>query len=427
VTDAIYFIILAIAVLACLPWLLAAAVFCIESGAAFLFGPDVRQLLRHRSESTRHPPRPSIAVLIPAHNEELVIASTIEHVRSRLAKGGCGADRVRVGADNCDDSTAKQARAAGAEVVERTDAVQRGKGFALNCGFEHLRHDPPNVVFVLDSDCRVGRFTFEDAPRLADETGRPVQSLNLCRSSGRSATEAVSELGIRFKNLIRPSGLKAMHLPCHLMGTGMALPWSVVQRMPKLGADLAEDMKLGVDLALVGKPTLFCPTSRVVSGLPGDDSAFESQRTRWEQGHLKTAMLAPSLIWHGVTTARTSLVALGLDLLIPPLSLFVACGMALLVATAVIALVTDVAIPFVAMAIAVASFAATIGLGWAIYCRRVVPLKSLASIPWFIVRKLPIYFRFLLGRGQTAWVRTARATASHPASAGSDLSTKATT
>ena len=51
-------------------------------------------------------------------------------------------DRLLVVADNCSDDTAAVARAAGAEVTERSDVERRGKGYALDHGVRHLAADP---------------------------------------------------------------------------------------------------------------------------------------------------------------------------------------------------------------------------------------------------------------------------------------------
>ncbi len=70
--------------------------------------------------------RPSVAILVPAHNEESMISLTIEGIRPQLGDG----DRLLVVADNCTDHTARVAAQAGAQVIERHNATQRGKGFA---------------------------------------------------------------------------------------------------------------------------------------------------------------------------------------------------------------------------------------------------------------------------------------------------------
>ena len=77
-------------------------------------------------------------VLVPAHDEETGLPITLAELRTQLAAG----DRVLVIADNCTDGTARVARAAGADVLERTDAHRRGKGYALAAGVQALAAAP---------------------------------------------------------------------------------------------------------------------------------------------------------------------------------------------------------------------------------------------------------------------------------------------
>src|ERR1700730_7530905 len=76
-------------------------------------------------------------LIVPAHNEEAVIANVIRSLQAV----DWPADRFRVVvvADNCTDSTAAVARAAGAHVLERFDRDQRGKGYALQFAFKASR------------------------------------------------------------------------------------------------------------------------------------------------------------------------------------------------------------------------------------------------------------------------------------------------
>src|SRR3982751_4111106 len=89
------------------------------------------------------------AVVVPAHNEEGVIAETV----LGLIKAESPNLVVLVVADNCSDGTAEAARAAGAEVTIRDEPARRGKGFALAAAREWLRTDPPDVVVIIDADC----------------------------------------------------------------------------------------------------------------------------------------------------------------------------------------------------------------------------------------------------------------------------------
>ena len=79
-------------------------------------------------------PVPTFAVLIPAHNEQAVIQTTLQTLLPTIPAGS----RVVVIADNCSDNTATIARECGATAIERCDASRRGKGFALDFGIAHL-------------------------------------------------------------------------------------------------------------------------------------------------------------------------------------------------------------------------------------------------------------------------------------------------
>lgn len=76
------------------------------------------------------------AILIPAHDEEGMIAGAVESI---LAVSYPSERRqVFVVADNCTDDTAKRARRAGAIVLERHDESKRGKPYALNWALKQI-------------------------------------------------------------------------------------------------------------------------------------------------------------------------------------------------------------------------------------------------------------------------------------------------
>src|SRR5580704_15079974 len=84
-------------------------VFLIEVFASVVFRSSTQ---RNSGSSSRR-----LAVLVPAHNEEAGVYSTLESINLQLTL----TDRVLVVADNCTDNTASIARSAGAEVIERFD------------------------------------------------------------------------------------------------------------------------------------------------------------------------------------------------------------------------------------------------------------------------------------------------------------------
>jgi len=356
-------------------------------------------------------PRPTrIAVLVPAHNEGQGVRATLMQALTQLGQY----DRLLVVADNCNDDTALQARLVGAEVVERHNDVRRGKGWALDFGVRHLEALAlsegyvPDVVIVLDADCVLGPALIPRLAGLAAEYGRPVQASYLMRAPTRGFTARVAEFAMRVKNLARSRGMARLGLPCQLLGTGMAFPWSVAQRAPLASGHLAEDMQLGVRMARDGTPPLFCEDVQVTSVFAASQEGERSQRTRWEHGHLSLLVgEGPHLLWDAVRRGRFAQAMLVMDMLVPPLALLAG----LLILVTFVQLIWAVMTGFVVGLIA--ALTAVLMLGVAIVAARqrfaadLIGLGELAKAPAYMLSKLSIYAGFVIRR-QTEWVRTKR-------------------
>lgn len=381
---------------------LPAAVVCFETWLALVAHPD--KITIHLSyvdniDGTQ------IAVLIPAHNEEAVLGSTLATLVPTLPNG----TRLLVVADNCTDQTAAIARQYGAQVFERQDVVNRGKGFALRAGLEHLAADLPSVVVFLDADCQVAPQTVQLLASAVLATGRPVQGLNLCPAGpGASWQQRLSSFAFRFKNQVRCRGLFRWAGLCHLMGTGMALPWELARNVPLEGRHLTEDMQWGIDLAIAGRPALFVEEAEVTSPLPSQPAAIRSQRTRWEHGHLRTLLTqVPRLLKIAIASRRWSLAALALDLAVPPLAMLVLLLVAGQLAAFGLWQLGGSALPLAVLSVAMAACGGSVLWAWHRLCRNEVPLGILLRAPTYAIAKLPMYAAFLF-RPQRHWVRTPR-------------------
>lgn len=349
--------------------------------------------------------RPRLGVLVPAHNEQAVLRSTLESIRSQLAPQ----DRLLVIADNCTDSTANIAADSGAEVVERTDPVQRGKGFALQCGLACFAADPPAVVVVIDADCQLMPGCLDALARQVAATSRPAQACYLMTPPPvPRAVDVVSSLAILVKNRIRPLGMSKMGLPCLITGSGSAFPWQSLQVRSFSGGNIVEDMQFAVDLALAGYAPRYCDESVVLAGLPDRPSAFLSQRRRWEHGHLQTLFSqAPRLVAAFLRTGRIDLAAMTADLSVPPLSLLAAANVVSLAATFGWLLVQGSPWPFVVTAFGLLLLLSAVGVAWWGFARDRVPFRMLLTIPGYVFAKLPLYATFFYRR-ERDWVRTMR-------------------
>lgn len=349
--------------------------------------------------------RPRIAVLVPAHDEAMAITATLSLILPQLENG----DRLLVVADNCSDETANSALSAGAEVVERLDREQRGKGYALDFGVRHLANNPPEILIMVDADCAVAAGSIDRLARTSLALGQPVQALDLMRSPAEADLKTrIAEFAWVVKNQVRPLGCLRLGWPCQLMGTGMAFPWEIISKASLASGHIVEDMKLGIDLAIAGHMTRFCPEALVTSAFPSSATAIRSQRTRWEHGHLEMILgNMPRLMQEAVRQRNRSLMALALDLSVPPLALLGMLVSALLAVDVTFGLLAQRLLPVLLGATAFAMLGITLFLAWWFFGRQILSPANLACAPFYALGKIPLYLKFVIGR-QVEWVRSAR-------------------
>ncbi len=373
------------------------AVFFIECFAAVVS----RQSERKPSKIER----PKTTVLIPAHNEAEQITEVLEVLKSQVTEQ----DRIIVIADNCHDNTAELARATGVTVLERENKTDRGKGYALDYAMQRIKDDPPEVLVILDGDCILEPNTIENITRKAIATGRPVQSTYLMEQpENPSLKDNISMFSLKVKNLVRLLGLNRLGWHCLLTGSGMAFPWSLISQVSLAGSKTTDDMQLTVDLALAGSTPVFCENALVVGRLMKDRAA-ESQRSRWEHGHLEMILVeVPRLLKAFVKTGNFAALGLALDIFVPPLSLLVMAWIVSEIVTWLAAIVAGVSTtPAILVSVAGGFLMTGVLLAWIRFGRSDLPLKNLLAIPLYILGKIPIYLKFLV-KPQSRWLKTER-------------------
>lgn len=344
-------------------------------------------------------------VLMPAHNEEEGIAKTIAAFRSTAPEGM----RLLVVADNCTDRTAAMAREAGAEVVERNDPQRRGKGYALAFGRDHLRNSPPECVIVLDADCVAARGALAMLADEAFSSNRPAQASYLMQTGGDAPPLVqISNFAFLVKNLVRQRGAARIGAPALLTGTGMALPWAIFAEAALASGDIVEDLSLGIELTRKDQAPRFVEHALVTSEAASARDTI-TQRTRWEHGFVKTARShGLPLVSEGVVEGRWPLFWMGLHLLVPPLALLFALGLAL---AGVLFLTGWLAESGYGPAFAVSAMLGAAGiavfLAWLREGRSTLGFATLLRVPLYILWKIPVYLRLVRG-AETQWVRTNR-------------------
>lgn len=389
---------------------------------------------RRAAQSSRGTREPDlhITVLIPAHNEELVLAATLDSLR--MQEYPAHLLDVVVIADNCKDATAQIAREYGVTVLERFHTEERGKGYALDWALSQLlvRCDALDAVVIVDADTWV-------AP---DFIGIMAARLSLSRDAdGRCALQgrygvlnkadgwraALMAAAFDLVNHVRPLGYDRLGLSIALKGNGMAFTREVLQQARWQGHSITEDMDYGLDLIRFGIRVRYVPEARVLAQMPVTAAQAASQRERWEGGRYRLLReRALPLIKEGVSKRNLALIDAAIALMVPPLAELAAL---LLLWGGLIALGSHWR-----LLLGPALFAALFGLStlgfltyvlgglWVAGASREV-YGALLKAPFYIVWKFALYAAGLVrcrkqtSGGQPEWVRTDRiAMATPPAS-----------
>jgi cellulose synthase/poly-beta-1,6-N-acetylglucosamine synthase-like glycosyltransferase len=355
---------------------------------------------RHVSSNVLKTPR--ACVLIPAHNEEIGLEKTLLSLLPQISDD----DMILVVADNCNDGTADVARKMGVSVVERQNLDQRGKGYALAYGLDAIRDVPPDVVIMIDADCTALPGSILALKQHTIQVQRPVQALNLMRApAGHEQRFAVAEFAWRIKNLLRPLGLSRFGMPCQLMGTGMAFPWELARDTRFASGNIVEDLELGIRMARRRVAPEFFTGATVLSEFPVSKDGEISQRRRWEGGSFAMLMRhGGGTVVNGLMSANVGLMALGLDMLVPPLVLHAFAIVAYVIVSAFCALVFGSSGLTLAILLPVL-FAVAIGLSWWSQGRDLLPVRMWARLFPYLLSKLNIHRKQPNG---TDWVRADR-------------------
>lgn len=361
---------------------------------------------RHRA-SDATPSR--FAVIVPAHDEELLIGTTL----ASLAQLDYPADRytVHVIADNCTDHTAERAQAAGAHVHERTDEAHRGKGYALAWMFARLAAEetPYDAYVILDADTVVAPALLRAFDRGLAAGAQALQAHNAVLNATESPTAALRWVALSLMNYVRPLGRATLGGSSTLTGNGVCLTPGILARHPWQAFGLSEDYQYYLTLVAAGVRVAFVPDAQVYSVMPTSARQLQTQDIRWETISPDARGWQRRIAWRlfadGLRLRDWARLDALVELLTPPLSALVGgCALVVVVAFALLAPVQ------LALGLALIILL-LVYVGSAFYLLRPprAVYRALLYAPAYVIRKLWVYFVLRRRRKHTnTWVRTAR-------------------
>lgn len=351
-------------------------------------------------------PQTRFAVLVPAHNEELLIRRV---VGSLLAVDYppdlyC----LHIIADNCTDCTAELARAAGATVHERNDPERRGKGYALRWLFGQLLADPTagDAFVVVDADSLVNSGFLRALDRRLQRGAVAIQAYDTVLNTAASWGTALRYIAFCLLHYLRPLGRKLFSGSAGLKGNGMVFRRAVLEGMDWDAFSVTEDLQFHLDLLLGGHVVEFAPDAVVWSEMPGSLQAAHAQNARWESGRLDLlGSYVPGLLRAALTQRRFVLFDAAMEHIIPPFSVSFAAAVVVVAAAALGGWSAALGLGLFALLGQVAY--TLIGL-WLVRA----PAKvywALVYAPFYVVWKLVMWLPMALGKRRSReWVRTAR-------------------
>src|SRR5690606_33788708 len=150
------------------------------------------------------------------------------------------------------------------------------------------------------------------------------------------------------------------------------------------------------ELALAGHAPYFSPHARVHSSLPESARGSRTQRQRWETGQMATlGRYVPRLLWRAVREGRRDLLALGLDLSVPPLALLSVLQLGSLAAGVASGLALQVWAPLGVSMVGAVCLSGGVVVAFRRFGRDTVSIGDLVQVPVYVARKSSVYWDFL--------------------------------
>lgn len=369
-------------------------------------------IISRASRKNRYPANTRFAVIIPAHNEEVIIGRTLDNLRGieypqQLVS-------FIVVADNCDDRTAEIAREKKVVVYERFDRNKMGKGYALDWVFTKLLRCKENydAFVVLDADSILSPNYLTAMNDMLFEGHSVIQGYYTVLNVTENWRTSLMFASFALVCYLRPQGKDALGLSAGLMGNGMCFSRKVLENVKWDCYSVVEDTEYSIKLRMNGIRVKFAPEAVVYAVMPVSFRQARSQRIRWEGGGLEVIKrFFPSLLYHSIQKKRISAVLEAFEMLNPPYTVAFGTSLIFLLISILGNYLWDfphsrfylIAWTLVITAQATYLFSGLILAG--------APLKvyfSLLCIPVYMVWKIWIYFLIITGVNRGEWTRTSR-------------------
>ncbi|MBQ8150551.1 MAG: glycosyltransferase family 2 protein [Clostridia bacterium] len=237
-----------------------------------------------------HEPEARFLVLVPAHNEEKVIATMIDNL-NRMDYPKELYDFIIL-ADNCTDRTEEIARGLGAEVlVSRRESEDEptGKPIVLQKALKALGdyHEKYDLVMFFDADNMIDLNMFREVNSQYIDSGRKADVIQCylgCKNS-KGMVAFADYVSYTITNRFMQYAKQRVGLNAAIGGTGFCVSADYLHaRGGWTSLSLTEDFELQIETICEGRRLLWNNEVRIHDEKPTRLKACARQRLRWAQG-----------------------------------------------------------------------------------------------------------------------------------------------
>jgi cellulose synthase/poly-beta-1,6-N-acetylglucosamine synthase-like glycosyltransferase len=226
---------------------------------------------------------PRLLFLVPAHNEELLIAGC---VRSLIGVTYPASHRrIVVIADNCSDATARIAAELGAEVMERMDPNAPGKPRAIAWALGHVDLRQWDACVIVDADSTVSPEFALGLAKLAPLNDIVFQPNNLVRNEFENWLTRLAGLLGRCRFEVTYPLKQSAGLNCPI-SNGMGFGTSLLMRDGWRSFSMTEDTELYAVYTEAGVNIRHAPGANLFSQEAHSLPQGAIQRRRWIAGRV---------------------------------------------------------------------------------------------------------------------------------------------
>ena len=242
-----------------------------------------------KKEKKNYKPKNKFAMIVAAHNEEVVIGKLIESMLNQDYPKELF--DIFVIADNCDDNTAKVAREYGVYVYERFNKKEKGKGYALEWLFDKIfkMNNKYDAVAIFDADNLVSKNWCKEINSKMEDGYKVVQGYIDSKNPNDSWIATSYSIAFWTQNRMFQLARANIGLSNQIGGTGFAVNTEVLKELGWGATCLTEDLEFTCKLILNGEKVGWAHDAIIYDEKPLTLKQSWVQRRRWMQGFTDVA------------------------------------------------------------------------------------------------------------------------------------------